>query len=62
MFHFLLIQGNGVSAFVLNGELVTEGQRLRIRDEFGIWDTETINVRADSTAEVLLMEVPMELQ
>jgi redox-sensitive bicupin YhaK (pirin superfamily) len=52
-------KGNGVYAFVLNGDITIDGQQLNTRDGFGVWDTDKINIKADSDAEVLLMEVPM---
>lgn len=54
--------GNGVYAFVISGEVIINGQKLGKRDAIGVWDTDTLNFRADSEgAEVLLMDVPMEL-
>lgn len=52
-------KGNGLYVFVLNGDVSVEGQKLNTRDGFGIWDIEKIEFRADSDAELLLMEVPM---
>jgi redox-sensitive bicupin YhaK (pirin superfamily) len=54
-------KGNGVYAFVLDGDVTIAGQSLNKRDGFGIWDVDKIEVQADSKARVLLMEVPMEL-
>ena len=54
-------QGNGVYAFLLEGEATIVGQKLNKRDGFGIWDTDSIDIKADSDARILLMEVPMEL-
>jgi len=55
-------KGNGVYAFILKGDVTIEGQALKDRDGFGIWNTDKINIRSNSQdAEVLLMEVPMEL-
>lgn len=51
--------GNGVYAFVLSGDVAIEGQELNKRDGFGLWDINSLNVRASSDAEVLLMDVPM---
>lgn len=52
--------GNGVYAFVLNGEVAIEGEQLGERDGFGIWDTDSFTLQANSDgAEVLLMEIPM---
>ena len=54
-----LPQSNGVYAFVLSGDVTIAGQALHARDGFGIWDTDRIDLRADSPAQILLMEVPM---
>ncbi|MEM6806303.1 MAG: pirin family protein [Bacteroidota bacterium] len=54
-------EGNGVYAFVLEGEVKIEGQDLRKRDGFGVWNTDKIQVEATEDAKVLLMEVPMGL-
>lgn len=56
----LKTQGNGVYAFILNGEVTIDGQPLDTRDGFGIWDTDKITITANSDAELLLMEVPMK--
>ena len=54
--------GNGVYAFVISGEVTVNGQVLNKRDAIGIWDTDSISFKANSAdAEVLLMDVPMEL-
>ena len=50
---------NGVYAFVINGDVTINGQKLNRRDGFGITDSETVEIEADSNAEVLLMEVPV---
>ena len=52
---------NGVYAFVLEGEVTIGDQQLGKRDGFGIWDTSSIRIQADSDARLLLMEVPMAL-
>lgn len=53
--------GNGVYAFVLEGEVNIDGQQLDTRDGYGMWDTTNFELTANSKAKVLLMEVPMEL-
>ena len=53
-------KGNGVYAFVIDGEVTVNGQKLNKRDGFGVWDTAQISIAADSDAEVLLLEVPMD--
>lgn len=54
-------KGNGVYIFVLNGDVTVNGQALHARDGLGIWNTEQFDLKANSAAEVLLMEVPMDL-
>ncbi|WP_010516809.1 pirin family protein [Croceivirga radicis] len=52
---------NGVYVFVLSGDATINGQELNPRDGFGIWDTNTFEITANSNTELLLMEVPMAL-
>jgi redox-sensitive bicupin YhaK (pirin superfamily) len=52
-------KGNGVYAFVINGDVTINGNKLNKRDGFGIWDVDNFTISADSDAEILLMEVPM---
>lgn len=52
-------QGNGVYAFVIDGDVTINDQQLNKRDGFGIWDVEKIVISAGQDAEVLLIEVPM---
>lgn len=54
-------KGNGLYAFILKGDLSINGQELNTRDGFGIWNFETLDIKANSDTEILLMEVPMEL-
>lgn len=53
--------GNGVYAFVVEGDITINDISLNRRDGLGIVDAESFNITADSTAQVLLMEVPMTL-
>lgn len=52
-------EGNGVYAFILDGEVEIDGENLSKRDGMGVWNTDSINVKATENARVLLMEVPM---
>ncbi|MCB0481452.1 MAG: pirin family protein [Flavobacteriales bacterium] len=54
-------EGNGVYAFILDGETEINGEKLSKRDGMGIWNTDAIKVVATENARVLLMEVPMSL-
>ncbi|HEY8934813.1 MAG TPA: pirin family protein [Cyclobacteriaceae bacterium] len=51
--------GNGVYIFVLEGNVSIENQQLNKRDGFGVWETDKLSFKAESNAEVLLIEVPM---
>ncbi|RTY86042.1 pirin family protein [Flavobacterium sp. RSP15] len=54
--------GNGIYAFVLKGDFTIGNIALNERDGVGIWDTNAIKITANSaSAEILLMEVPMQL-
>lgn len=52
---------NSVYAFVLNGNITINNQALGARDGFGVWDIAQLDIQADSKAELLLMEVPMQI-
>jgi quercetin 2,3-dioxygenase len=53
------VKGNGVYAFLLNGQMTINDQLLKERDGFGIWDCDKLTISAENESEVLLMEVPM---
>ena len=50
---------NGLYAFVLSGDVAIDGNALSTRDAIGITDFESIEIKATTDAEFLLMEVPM---
>ena len=54
-------EGNGVYAFMLSGTITVNGQELTNRDGLGITDFETLEIKAMTDAEFLLMEIPMEM-
>ncbi|MEW2919993.1 pirin family protein [Muricauda sp. ANG21] len=54
-------EGNGVYAFILEGDVEISGQKLEKRDGFGLWETDTFDFKSLSDSRVLLMEVPMSL-
>ncbi len=54
-------EGNGLYAFVLEGDVTINGQSLNKRDGIGITDIQDISMKADTDAEVLLMDVPVVL-
>ncbi|BFG71215.1 pirin family protein [Sediminibacterium sp. KACHI17] len=53
---------NGVYAFIIGGQVTINGEQLDARDGLGIWETETINITANSNTEILLIDVPMKLE
>ncbi len=50
---------NGVYIFVLEGNLKVESEDLTRRDALGIWETDSIEIKAEAHTKVLLMEIPM---
>lgn len=52
-------EGNGVYAFVLEGDVTINDQKLNKRDGFGVWDTDKLSIIADADSEILLIDVPM---
>lgn len=55
-------KGNGVYVFVLEGEVEINGQQLKKRDGYGLWETDSFDLTALTDSRVLLMEVPMVLE
>jgi redox-sensitive bicupin YhaK (pirin superfamily) len=53
--------GNGVYAFIIDGEVEIDGQKLEKRDGYGIWDVSAFKFKSLTSSKVLLMEVPMEV-
>ncbi len=54
-------EGNGVYAFILSGDVTINGEKLSTRDGMGIEDVKELIVEANTNAEILLMEVPMNV-
>jgi quercetin 2,3-dioxygenase len=53
--------GNGVYVFLIEGTATVNGTPLSKRDALGVWDVEKLTIKADSDAEILLLDVPMDL-
>ncbi|MFY0593509.1 pirin family protein [Roseivirga sp.] len=53
--------GNGVYFFVLNGDISIANEKLDTRDAVAISEASKVALKASSYAEVLAIEVPMEL-
>lgn len=54
-------EGNGLFVFVLEGSVEIEGIRLEKRDALGLHDFNQVNFTEMNHAQLLLMEVPMQL-
>ncbi len=55
------LKTNGVYVFVIEGSVSINGQPLSKRDALGVWDVEKLDIKAESDAEILVMDVPMDL-
>ena len=53
-------EANGVYVFILSGTVSIDDQELETRDGFGIWDVNSFEIKANTDAEFLLMEIPMK--
>ena len=53
-------EGNGFYIMNIEGEIEVNGQKLGRRDAIGIWETNEIEIKANSNAKFLVMEIPME--
>ena len=49
---------NGIYAFVIEGDVTINGEKLSHRDGLGITGTNILDIKADNDAELLLIEVP----
>ena len=55
------MSGNGVYAFVINGQFTIENIDLNLRDGLGITDTSSFTIKSTTQdSEILIMEVPMK--
>ncbi len=50
---------NGVYAFVIEGDVTINGEKLNRRDGLAITGADKLEIKADSDVELLLMEVPV---
>lgn len=51
--------GKGVYIFVIDGQIDVNGKQLNKRDGLGIWNLDSIKIKAITSSEVLLIDVPM---
>ncbi|MEN9655627.1 MAG: hypothetical protein RL311_535 [Bacteroidota bacterium] len=53
-------EGNGFYIMNIEGEIEVNGEKLEKRDAIGIWETNEIEIKANSDSRFLVMEIPME--
>ena len=53
--------GNGIYMFVISGSVQVNDTLLEQRDGMGVWDTDALSLKATENAEILVMEVPMNM-
>lgn len=53
-------KNNGFYVFVVDGEVDVAKNTLNTRDAIGIWETENIDIKANNSAELIIIEVPMD--
>ena len=53
-------EGNGFYIMNIEGEIEVNGEKLERRDAIGIWATNEIEIKANTAAKFLVMEIPME--
>lgn len=54
-------EGNGFYIMNMEGEIQINGEVLGKRDAIGIWDTSELEIKANTSAKFLVMEIPMVL-
>ncbi|MGV9003133.1 pirin family protein [Flavobacterium sp.] len=52
--------GNGFYIMTIEGEIEVNGELLEKRDAIGIWNTPELEIKANTAAKFLVMEIPME--
>jgi redox-sensitive bicupin YhaK (pirin superfamily) len=50
---------NGAYVFVISGNIRIGDSILNTRDSLGVWDTNNLEIKAESNSDILLIEVPM---
>ena len=53
-------EGNGFYIMNIEGEIEVNGEKLERRDAIGIWETNEIEIKANTAAKFLVMKIPME--
>ena len=53
-------EDNGFYIMNIEGEIEVNGEKLERRDAIGFWETNEIEIKANSDSSFLIMEIPME--
>ena len=53
-------QSNGFYIMNIEGEIEVNGEKLEKRDAIGIWETNEIEIKANTNSRFLILEIPME--
>lgn len=56
--HKLKYEGNGIYAFLIDGETEINGTLLKSRDAFGIFDEKDFSIKVHKDSTLLLIEIP----
>lgn len=59
VFYHKHMEGNGVYAFIISGDVEINGETFKTRDGVGITNFNNLEIKAKSDSEILLMEVPV---
>lgn len=53
-------EGNGVYLMVIEGSVEIDGNKLNAKDAIGLWEFDSVEIKADSKSKLIAIEVPME--
>jgi redox-sensitive bicupin YhaK (pirin superfamily) len=53
------LKTNGIYLMVVNGEVEVAGETLKKRDAIGLWDLDKADIKMNSDAQLLIIDVPM---
>lgn len=53
-------EGNGFYIMNIEGDIEVNGEKLETRDALGVWDTNELEINANTNSKFLVMEIPME--
>lgn len=51
---------NGVYFMLIDGDVTINNQQLKQKDAFGVWNTDTVVLKANCQSKILAIEIPMD--